>query len=200
MKNNILVFDTETTGLVPKGAKYDTDYDQFPHIVEIAWWMNGVMKSHIIKPVGYEIPEEASKIHGVTTEMALEKGIDFMDAISEFTTDCSDAEKIVAHNIYFDTSIIKANIIRELGTDSLSVTVANSALDKTKRIDTMYKTMKFVGAKYENGRKGIKWPRLEELYFKLFEETFPAHSAVEDVKALVRCLPELETLKIVEFD
>ena len=55
----------------------------------------------------------------------------------------------------------------------------------------MMKTIKFVGALYSNGRPG-KYPKLEELYSKLFPgETFPAHDALEDVKACKRCIPVL---------
>ena len=58
------------------------------------------------------------------------------------------------------------------------------ALHNGKRIDTMMKTIKFVGALYQNGKPG-KFPKLEELFAKLFPgETFPAHDALQDVKSL----------------
>lgn len=76
---------------------------------------------------------------------------------------------------------------------------AESALFKGKRIDTMYKTIKLVGAKYPNGRPG-KYPRLEELFAKLFDGAmFPAHNALEDVRALRKCLPPLVEMGIVEL-
>lgn len=63
----------------------------------------------------------------------------------------------------------------------------------------MMKTIKFVGALYSNGRPG-KYPKLEELYSKLFPgETFPAHDALEDIRALRRCVPELVNLGIIEL-
>jgi DNA polymerase III epsilon subunit-like protein len=187
---DILIFDVETTGLPPRNAKYDTDYNSFPHIVQIAWWFNGVHRNHIIKPVRYEIPEETTEIHGITTEQALEEGELFQAVILDFLEDCLIAKKIIAHNVYFDVSIVKANILR-VGCDRGTFdNVVSPALDKSKRIDTMMKTIKFVDAKYPDGRGG-KWPRLEELYFKLFEETFPAHNAHEDVKALLRCIEPL---------
>ena len=70
---------------------------------------------------------------------------------------------------------------------------------KGKRIDTMMKTIRFVGACYENGKPG-KFPKLEELYAKLFNgATFQAHNALEDVRALRKCLPELVQLGIIEL-
>lgn len=63
----------------------------------------------------------------------------------------------------------------------------------------MMKTIKFVGALFSNGRPG-KFPQLEELYSKLFPgETFPVHDALEDIRALRRCVPELVNLGIIEL-
>jgi len=64
------------------------------------------------------------------------------------------------------------------------------------RIDTMMETIDFVGACFPNGTVG-KFPRLEELYYKLFQSTFPAHNSMEDVRALRRCYYELKKRKII---
>lgn len=105
---------------------------------------------------------------------------------------------LVGHNIYFDTSIVKAMILRIMGREYYDAK-AEDALFKGKRIDTMMKTIKFVGAKKSNG-KGIKYPTLEELYNKCFPgETFPAHDALEDVKACKRCIPVLVENGIIEL-
>ena len=194
---NCVVFDVETSGLPPKGAKYDKDYNQFPYVVQFAWFVNGEYKNYIIKPNGWEIPQEATDIHGISTEMAKEKGVPFHIVVDEFIHDCFFAEKIIAHNIYFDSSVIKANVMR-MRMPNFYADYVEPALDKTKRIDTMFKTIKFVDAKHKDGRGG-KWPKLEELYFKLFEDTFKAHDANEDVKALVMCVEKLVELQIIEI-
>lgn len=194
---NVLVFDSETTGLPANGANYAIDFDQFPHVVQLAWWINGVHKSFIVKPDGWEIPEEATKIHGITTEQALLQGVPFAKVADEYIHDCMIADIIIGHNIYFDSSIIKANILR-MGMPNYYNDLVEPAMDKSKRICTMMKTIKFVDAKFENGRGG-KFPRLEELYDKLFEDTFPAHNAHEDVKATLRCVEELLKIGIIEI-
>lgn len=192
---NILFFDIETTGLPDRNAKYD-DFEKFPFIVSLSWIFNGVENDYIIKPDGYEIPESTTQIHGITTEYAVKNGIPFRDVIVKFINDAINAQYIVAHNIYFDTSIVKANSIRYMGKDYYDRLV-DSALNKDKRIDTMMKTIKFVGAKFQNGRVG-KWPTLEELYDKLFPgETFSAHTSIDDVRALVRCFPKLSDLGLI---
>ncbi len=190
-----LIFDTETTGLVPKGLNYKTDYEGFPNIVQIAWLFEGELKDYIIFPEDWVISDEVAKIHGITQDIALRKGHYFNDVLIEFISDCTKAEKIIAHNIYFDTSIIKANILRAMP-DSFAL-MADSALDKSKRICTMMKTIKFIGAKQKDSNR-LKFPTLLELYDKLFEEKFPAHDAGEDVKATKRCFDELVKLRVIE--
>ena len=60
----------------------------------------------------------------------------------------------------------------------------------------MMKTIKFVGAKQE-GNNTPKFPSLEDLYTKLFVETFDAHNALNDVNATKRFYEELVRLKII---
>lgn len=47
---DVLTFDCETTGLPPKGAKWDVDFAEFPNIVQLAWAVNEKERSYIIKP------------------------------------------------------------------------------------------------------------------------------------------------------
>lgn len=192
---DILFFDTETTGLPEKGKTYETDFLTFPRIVQIAWELNGVCRDFIIRPDGYEIPESSTKIHGITTEKALAEGYPISAVIMEFIIDCYCAKKIVAHNIYFDTSIIKSEVLRYQYANFTKL--AWDALDKDKRVDTMRSSMKFVGAKQPNG--GAKFPSLVELYQKLFNDTFTAHNAKDDVKALRLCFEELVKQNIISL-
>lgn len=195
---DVLTFDCETTGLPPKGAKWDVDFAEFPNIVQLAWAVNEKERSFIIKPEGWEIPEASIEVHGITAERANAEGVPFADIIGEFLEDCEKARLLVGHNIYFDTSIVKAMILRIMGREYYDEK-AEDALFKGKRIDTMMKTIKFVGAMFANGRPG-KFPTLEELYNKCFPgETFPAHDALEDVKACKRCIPVLVENGIIEL-
>ncbi len=192
--NKTLIFDTETTGLPPKGLNYKDHYDRFPYIVQLSWLWEGVMRDFIIKPEGYIIPEESTKIHGITHEMAMERGVGIRDVFIFFIADCYEVDRIVGHNLYFDTSIIKANIMRYAPE---SFATANEALDKSKRVCTMMKTIKFVGAKFKNTNR-YKFPKLTELYYKLFGETFNAHNSKDDVLATQRCYVELIMLGIIK--
>lgn len=189
----ILFFDSETTGLIPKGLNYRIDYEQYPYIVQLAWHFDGELKDFIIKPEDWTIPEEATAIHGISQERALKDGYNFNDVIIEFVNDCQKAYGIIGFNIYFDTSIIKANTRRAMPDQFVMMT--DMALDKSKRLDLMYKTIKFVGARKENWSG--KFPTLVELYDELFGESFPAHNAGDDVMATKRCFDELVEIGVI---
>lgn len=188
--NDILIFDTETTNLIPKGCKWNENYNEFPQIVSIGWLFGDKEEYHIIKPIGYEIPEESTKVHGITTEQAIAEGENFADVITKFLQDCLNAGMICGHNIHFDTSIVKANILRYMGQSYYDGYNCEDALYKGKRIDTMTSTMKWVDARAINGR--LKFPNLTELYHRCFpKQDYPAHNALEDCKAVRACLPIL---------
>lgn len=195
---DVLFFDTETTGVPDRKAKWSEDYNEFPHVVQIAWMHGCKAESHVIRPEGWEIPQEAVDVHGITTEYAKEHGEPFAVVVDMFVQDCHEAGLICGHNIHFDTGIIKANILRELGREYYDANDVETALYKGKRIDTMRTTIKWVDARKANG--GIKFPNLSDLYSRCFpSETFPAHNAFEDVKAVARCLPVLIENGLVEL-
>ena len=201
---DVLFLDTETTGIPDRSAHWETDFESYPHVVQIAWIYGDIQESHIIRPTGWEIPDETVAVHGITTEYAIEHGEPFAFVIDRLIAFCSKAGLICGHNIHFDTGIIKANILRELGHEYYDSNDVETALYKGKRIDTMRPTMKWVDARFASGR--LKFPNLGELYSRCFPgETFPAHDALEDCKAVARCLPVilengLVELKVKEYD
>lgn len=196
--DDVLFFDTETTGIPERSWEWHTDFDKYPHVVQMAWLHGCKVETHIIRPDGWEIPQETVDVHGITTEYALEHGEPFASVVDMFIQDCHDAGLICGHNIHFDTSIIKANILRELGREYYDANDVENALYKGKRIDTMRPTMKWVDARMANGR--LKFPNLSELYSRCFPgESFPAHDALEDVKAVAKCLPVIVELGLVEL-
>ncbi len=198
-----VVFDTETTGLPPKKANWETDYKLFPFIMQLSWKRSDEkeVKDFIIKPNGYEIPKEASDLHGITTEIAENEGVYLDEIIIEFIDDCRQAKNIIGHNIYFDTSSLKANTIKLINKNDLSggwLNDINEALDKSKRIDTMMKTIKFCGLPKPHGN-GLKFPKLQELHVKLFGHEFDAHNSKNDVMATEKCYLKLVKLRIINL-
>lgn len=196
--NDVLFFDTETTGIPDRSAKWDVDFNEYPRIVQIAWMIGEHAESHIIRPDGWEIPDDTVEIHGITTEYAMEHGEPFVSVIARFLDFAANAGLLCGHNIHFDTGIVKANILRELGREFYNANDVEQSLYKGKRIDTMRSTMKWVDARNSWGK--LKFPNLGELYARCFPgETFPAHDALADTKAVARCLPVILKLGLVEL-
>lgn len=106
--NHILFFDTETTGI-------DVHKDR---VVEIAWLLATAAveiileDSRIIKPDGFTIPEESTKIHGISTEVAISEGEDLSKVFSDFFSDMEDADLLVGHNLQYDRIIIRSECLR----------------------------------------------------------------------------------------
>ena len=77
-----LIFDTETTGLPKDYNAPLTDLDNWPRLVQLAWQLHAndgsliEAQNFIIKPEGYNIPYNAEKVHGISTERANKEGHD----------------------------------------------------------------------------------------------------------------------------
>lgn len=112
-----LFFDVETTGLPKCRYASYSDSDNWPHIVSIAWNLcdedNNLLESHyaIIKPEGFYIPYDSVKIHGITHEMASNRGENLKNVLIKFSNSIDKADFLVAHNIDFDYSIVCAELI-----------------------------------------------------------------------------------------
>ena len=193
----ILVFDFETTGLIPSVpfqlSRKDI-LDLMPHAVQFAFSFLDTENAKLSEFNFYlkvPVPIENSDIHGVTKEMS-DAGCDFADAISEFLELYEICDKVVAHNIEFDMRILRIECFRQ------GIVLK---LDESKRFCTMLEGAKKWGSK--------KWPKLGELYTHLYGKTLlRLHDASVDVKACLRCygaltsteVPSAETLLLNEDD
>ncbi len=189
-----LIFDTETTGL-PKNWKAPlTDFDNWPRCVQLAWQIHDKkgelidVKNFIIKPDGYDIPFNAEKIHGISTDRALKLGVPIKEVLLEFVSDVKDSKFIIGHNVSFDNNIIGCELLR-CGMPNL--------LADFPSIDTKDDATEYCAIAGGRGGK-FKWPNLTELHTKLFGEAFEeAHNASADVEATARCFLELIRLEII---
>lgn len=64
----------------------------------------------IVKPHGFLIPDEASEIHGITTDRARREGISLDAALGQLAHDVRTykPQRVVAHNLGFDRPIVEA--------------------------------------------------------------------------------------------
>lgn len=187
-----LFFDTETNGLPKNFRSSVAKLSNWPRLVQIAWILfdeNGNQldqNDHIIKPQGFSIPKNAARIHGITTSRAKREGIDLKECLQEFYTQIEKTTFLIAHNMRFDEKIMGSELLRS-GFENL--------LPAKKRVCTMLKTTDFCGI---FGDYGYKWPKLQELHYKLFGEGFEdAHNASADVNATARCFWELRRRELI---
>jgi DNA polymerase-3 subunit alpha len=184
-----IIFDTETTGLPRDWNAPLTDLDNWPRAVQIAWQVHDELgnlieaKDYLIRPDGYDIPYDAERIHGISTELATEQGVELMDVISEFNEALSKAKFVVGQNIGFDLNIMGAEFLRmDVATNMHNMSVLDTCTEVTAEM-----------CKIPGGRGGkFKLPTLTELHEFLFQTPFSeAHNATADVEATTRCFFEL---------
>ncbi len=131
--NRIAVFDTETTGLDLKTARIVT-----ATVVELdASGAVVVDRPEWLANPEIEIPEVASRVHGITTQMAREQGRPYKDVIAEIVDvlrDCFERNiPVVAYNAPYDFSILHNQAIA-LGIrplDPVTPVIDPLVLDKT---------------------------------------------------------------------
>ena len=160
-----LIFDTETTGLPRDWNAPITDTDNWPRCIQIAWQLHDKLgnviehKDYLVKPDGFNIPFDAERIHGISTELAAEKGVDLAFALQEFKDALDKAEFVVGQNVGFDVNIVGSEFYR-LG--------VKNQLTELPVLDTCTERSAEL-CKIPGGRGGkFKLPTLSELHNFLF--------------------------------
>ena len=190
-----LIFDTETTGLPKSWNAPITDTDNWPRCIQIAWQLHDDMgnlldrNDFLIQPDGFNIPYDAERIHGISTELAQEKGISLIEGLRLFNEALSKTTFIVGQNVEFDVNIMGCEFHR-LGVENnlTKLPVLDTCTEKTALL-----------CQLPGGRGGkFKLPTLTELHKHLFGIDFAeAHNATADVEATTRCF--LELIRLREF-
>jgi hypothetical protein len=116
----VLVLDTETTGLFPKGGSAP-----LPYAVQISYAIIDTSSPFFPIVEDYDaiiriseqtpLPEESVKIHGITREISQTKGVPIEHALSilQRSLDTYDVQLVVGHNIAFDLRVINTEYARQ---------------------------------------------------------------------------------------
>ena len=188
-----LFFDTETTGLAKDADKPASDDDNWPRLVQLSWILtekDGTIvkkEDHIIRPVGFTIPQDAFQVHGISTEAAKSLGDNLGYVLGLFAKDCYSSCLCIGHNVQFDKKVVGSEYLR-LG--------RNDAVAFIPSADTMKSSKFYCRIEGRNGR--YKMPTLQELYEFLFSANFSgAHDSMSDVKATMDCFFELKRREVL---
>ena len=190
-----LIFDTETTGF-PLKTVGPSDQKQ-PAVIQLAVSLSAVAPNEgaeliiitefctIIQTGNKPINSHAQAIHGIDQSMAA-LGMHPLPVIELFCDCIHKADRLIAHNLAFDQSII--NIL--LSTNGARADTQRRFQNMPSYFCTMLKSMDILRLPGRFGKP--KWPKLAELHRYLFNEDFVgAHDALCDVRATRRCYYEL---------
>jgi len=120
--HRVMVFDTETTGLMPR-HKPGTPFppmEAYPHIMQFSWIVYNILENKIEEVVDeyVQIPKtvpispESIQVHGITREIADEKGKPITTLLAKFFVAYMKCDCIVAHNLQFDSEMVRKEMWR----------------------------------------------------------------------------------------
>ena len=133
-----LIFDTETTGLPKNYNASVTDTDNWPRVVQIAWQLHDVSgrflenRDFLIRPDGFNIPFDAEKIHGISTDLAIQKGSALAEVLLLFNEVLKKSKFLVGHNVGFDIPVLACEYFRAgINTNLQELPVLDTCTEKT---------------------------------------------------------------------
>ena len=185
-----LIIDTETTGLTHLSFANQVNYKRWPRMVQIAWVLvceNNIetYNTAIIRPVGFEIPQKSTQIHGITQGQAVREGTNLKDQLETLNLVMNRADTIVAHNLNFDLGILQSEALRI----NYPLQIPN------RRRCTVHMGQAYL--KKKTKKQLVDFPKLGDLHEELFGFDYqPKHDAQTDV---IACLHVYERLKKLGF-
>lgn len=175
-----LIFDTETTGLAL--FNHPLNDPKQPRLVSLAAILVDDKLEIVdqlyclVKPSRFEIPTEATNVHGITTEQALKEGLFINDVIGSFGYLLEQADELIGHNLKFDKHIMSVEMVLSILGKGME-----KKLNSIHSTCTMLTTTSICKLP---GKRGLKWPKLEEAYTYCFGKTFKdAHNSKNDAMA-----------------
>jgi DNA polymerase-3 subunit epsilon len=192
-EKRFLFFDTETNGLPLDYNKHSSHTENWPRLVQIAWietTENGDIleeENYVIKPIGFEIKERSTEVHGITDDFARNNGAELKDVLRIFYPKIINADLIIGHNIKFDVNVVAAEYYRLFNKNPFD------------NKDTWCTMLNSVDLLKLQSYHGFKWPKLSELYFFTFQTHLKnAHDAGVDITATKEVFFKL--LEMGQFD
>jgi len=198
----VIVFDTETTGLPKTKFLSNGLLNLWPYIVQLSYIIYDINEKELVKirdsiikiPYGIEIPQEVSKLHGITNDISYSQGIDIENIIEEFMEDLNNCDYIIGHNIEFDINMIKVELMRLNIAVNKKMNLYYKYLEFLSKCKNFYCTMQesidLCAIKKVNkmGKEYFKFPKLIELHQKLFDSSPKGlHNSLNDILICLRC-------------
>lgn len=190
----LFIYDTETTGILNKHLPLHSELQ--PRVLQLFYMQveDGLVKSEskhniYIKPIRnggvFKIPDESTKVHGLTHEFLIENGQDWDEVYGTFLERLALCDLAIGHNVEFDTKVITGDLLRTWSAPQFPVHV--------RHFCTMHATtdiLKLPG-KFSN----YKWPKLIEAHEYFFGcQAREWHDAMADVEATYELFCKLQEM------
>ena len=198
----LLIFDTETNGL-PRNIKSSPNFDNerdWPSIVQLSCIVYDTITGHtsaifdsiVSIDASTTLSEESIAIHGITRAKINDSGNPIHEVLDVFFKFFETADLVIAHNIYFDISMISVELIRIINANPNAKSVSQMEMLQTKT--SLYCTMKNsiklcnIQVYSKTGGYYAKYPTLLELHQHLFGiSPKKLHNSLNDVAICLRC-------------
>lgn len=170
--SSVVLFDVETTGLDCESCeiielaalKLKTNIHGSPRIDQ-------KLELLIKLPEGQRIPEEITKLTGITNEKLEKEGVNRTEAATLFSAMLSDGPTLmVAHNAHFDVSFVGVMLRKENKLPTAKINVLDTL--------TVYKDRRDYPHRLENAIEA----------YNLKDKVRNSHRAIDDVHALYEVL------------
>jgi DNA polymerase III epsilon subunit-like protein len=186
-KSLIMIFDVETSGLLPKPNKEELSREKIaetffsnslptqentteslPHIIHLSYVIYDTLCQEVVKiynqyiqlPTNFTLSEKITEITGITQDICDRRGIPISDALEEFAKDYLTCKTIVSHNFQFDSRMIKLELARHWSNGYIAK-VFNKNYEEENSIDRYCTMMQGTRWYYlyqkENGYPNPKW-------------------------------------------
>jgi len=207
---NILVFDVETTGLIPKKdpiTKEQCPIEKMPYIIQLSFVIYSMVEHRVIKYYSSYIKlenmdlltDEITNLTGITKTDCIERGDHINKAILELWNAYKNhADIIVSHNMFFDKSMVRTEIKRNTeALEQIAPGISNMFYEKEtpELLCTMMYSIHIcnIWKESSNGKMFKKFPKLIELYTQLFDEKPEnLHNSLVDSVATLRCFLKIK--------
>lgn len=190
LENVYLIMDIETSGLPIKNGMTEV----YPEILQVAWILvnkSGVIlkKNSFIIDTPYITKNNYSEFVNFDFEIARKVKFPISYIFKKLAEDIKICDFVVAHNIDFDVAILGHYFTKLYG--------INPFISK-RQICTMKSTTNFCAI---SSNYGYKYPKLSELYFKLFNyQVQNSHNAEVDVLHTLKCFKKLQKIGIINYE
>jgi len=207
----ILVFDVETTGLLPKKnfSPVPTPLTEYPHIIQLSFALYDIKQNCVVSQYDsyvkidqtIDICDKIRDLTGITPTICEKQGRPIIEVLDEFNRAYKECDVLVAHNMDFDITMVQTEIKRNYESIIRSsspniITTFNHEYEETIGM-VRYCTMKhsvdlcsiWVQPQDPKKKPWKKWATLAQLYAKLFDggTVDGLHNSMVDVLTCLRC-------------